>query len=97
MVLSDFDISPTEAMFLALVASLSKNDGTCYASKEYIAETMNISKPTVFKMIKKLQRMGLLEKWGYSKYKTSRIILTETYKESMEEAKRQIQEMKNEH
>ncbi|MEW6616850.1 MAG: helix-turn-helix domain-containing protein [Patescibacteria group bacterium] len=92
-----FGITHTEAAFLALVDSLSRNEGVCFASKERLAEIMGLSKVTIFKMIKKLQKMDLLEKHGYSKYKTSKLVLTERYKECIEEEKEKIKNMKNEH
>lgn len=57
-----FDLTPCESLALFLIKGLSKKSGKCYASKKYLAETLNISQPTIFNTINNLINKGLIEK-----------------------------------
>lgn len=60
-----FDLTPTEALLLATVHSLSK-DGRdwCYMSQEHIGTALNISLTTVNTLLEELRESELLEKGG---------------------------------
>jgi hypothetical protein len=69
----ELNISTTEYIVAAIIYNLSANPksrfpGWCYASKQYIADTIGIGKVTVTTTIDKLLKRGLLEKHETTKY-----------------------------
>ena|SRR3989344_405240 len=60
--ISTFGLTPTEALLMFLVDSLSKNRGWCYASKKTLADLLNVTEPTIYNAQKKLIDKGLLLK-----------------------------------
>lgn len=83
-ILKDFGISVTEGFLLLLINSLSRQSKTCYASKNYLAKILNVSESTIFFLINKLIKKGLLIKDGYSKHGTSQYKPSEEVAEYME-------------
>lgn len=92
---AEFELSPSEAMFMASIADLSKNNaGMCYASKQHLAETLRVSPPTIYKLIRQLETKGLVIKEGKSWCGTIYLRPTELWNESIEEAKKGIAKAK---
>lgn len=52
----------SEYCLLDVIHKLSQKNGYCYASKKYLAETIDMSERGVFKLITKLIELGYLEK-----------------------------------
>jgi len=71
-ILKDFNLSVSEGYLLLLIYSLSRTGDGCYASKKYLADRLNVSETTIFSLLGKLIRKGLLAKSGYSSFRTSR-------------------------
>ncbi|MCH7828731.1 helix-turn-helix domain-containing protein [Patescibacteria group bacterium] len=56
----EFDLSPTEALTIGLIAGLSINTGWSYASKVTLADIVNISVPTLNNTIRRLKDKRLI-------------------------------------
>lgn len=54
------DISSTQKLLLGLISSLSNLKGYCFASNEYLAELLDVSKTTVSQAISDLETKGYL-------------------------------------
>jgi hypothetical protein len=52
------DINSTQKLLIGLVSSLSNLKGYCFASNDYLAECLNISKITVSQLISDLEKKG---------------------------------------
>lgn len=61
-----YGLTLNEYVFLDMVFHLSSKTGWCYSSKEYFAETLDLSRQSIFNLIKKLIDTGWLEKDGAS-------------------------------
>lgn len=72
-VLKKFKLTPNKALFLTYIESLSRKNGWCFASRETIAKTLNLSEPTIYKIIKDLKNSNLLEEGEYSRFGTKKI------------------------
>lgn len=59
-VITEFNLSPTEALFVGFIDGLSRKHGYCYASKLTIAKTLNISTQTVYNLQKSVISKGVL-------------------------------------
>lgn len=59
-----FGLTPTEGLLLALIHGLSRNKGHCYASKQTLAEILNVSDICVYNNIARLVDKGLVERIG---------------------------------
>ena len=57
-----YGLTLNEYVFLDMVFHLSSKTGWCYSSKEYFAETLDLSRQSIFNLIKKLTDTGWLEK-----------------------------------
>ena len=53
--------SPTRKLILLMLADRSNEDGLCYPSQNKIAEDCELSRETVNRQIKELEKMGFLE------------------------------------
>lgn len=71
-ILKDFNLSISEGYLLLLIYSLSRTSDGCYASKKFLADKLNVSETTIFSLLGKLIKKGLLIKSGYSSFRTSR-------------------------
>lgn len=58
----EFKLKPDEAVLMALVESLSKKSGTCYASKHTLARMLNVSDATIFRYIGNLVEKNVLQR-----------------------------------
>lgn len=86
--LEHFEISDREALFMTLVSGLANRKGFTYASKETLARYMRVSTTTVFALIKRLEKKGLLARVRRDGYVTSCLVVTnrwKTYVEMLEE------------
>ena len=54
------DISSTQKLLIGLISSLSNLKGYCFASNEYLAELLNVSKVSVSHAISDLEKKGYL-------------------------------------
>jgi hypothetical protein len=52
------DINSTQKLLIGLVSSLSNLKGYCFASNDYLAECLNISKITVSQLVSDLEKKG---------------------------------------
>ncbi len=59
-----FKLSTSETLLIFLIYGLSRQKGYCYASKSALSKIMNVSQPTIFYNLKKLEDKGLIEKLG---------------------------------
>lgn len=78
-----FDLSPAEALLMHLIDALCQNDSnSAYASKAYLAETLNISKPGIYVILRQLVAKGLIIRTDESAYglKTTKIYVSDTWK-----------------
>jgi len=82
-----FDLKPSDASLLFLVCSLSKKRGYCYASRETLAKKLNVSVATIYNLLRKLKRRGLLTNAGTSNYYTVKIGLTDKMESFLEGTK----------
>lgn len=58
-----FQLTPTEALLLATIHSLSKDGRTwCYMSQQHLADALNLTLPTINALLEKLRVAELLEK-----------------------------------
>jgi len=70
-ILKYFGLNPSEGLLALLIYGLSRKEGYCHASKKYLSNMMNVSEATIFSLINRLVRNGLIIKDGFSEYKTS--------------------------
>lgn len=80
--LERFNLKSAEACLLFLIKGLSRNKD-CYASKNFLAKRLNISEATIYSLIRKLIKKGLLEKHGFSEYGTMHLATTEKFNEHL--------------
>ncbi len=62
--LIEFNLSPSEGLFLCLIHDLSRKTvtGGCEASKKYLADSINVTPPTINNHINFLISIDLIEK-----------------------------------
>ena len=53
-------ISINEYMFLDMIYHLSKSKGYCYASKEYLANQLDLTRQAIHKIINRMIELGYL-------------------------------------
>jgi len=82
-----FDLSGYESLTLFLISGLAKKSKKCYASKKTLAETLNVSQPTIFKAIKKLVNKRLIEYTGEIKYGIPVLNITDEFQSFIESMK----------
>lgn len=58
--IAEMDLTPSEVLLLYLIEGLSQKKGICYASKETLAKHLNVTKATVYKLLKSLEAKGLI-------------------------------------
>lgn len=75
--LHKYDLTPAEELLLCIIYGLSKKEGWCYASKETLAMMLNVSTPTIYNLIRKLRRKGLIIKLGISQTGTMKLQVVE--------------------
>ena len=59
--IKEFDLSPTEVLLITLIDGLSKQKKWCWASKSSLAKTLNVSNQTIYNIMNRLFKKGLLE------------------------------------
>ena len=62
-----FGFSPTEALLVAEIYSLSRQTGWCYAGQKSLAKSLNVSDVTVNQLLELLRTRDILEKGGRHK------------------------------
>ncbi len=55
-ILKSNSINSTDKLVYGVIKALTNNKGYCYASNEYIAKKLNLSKRTITNSIRKLKR-----------------------------------------
>ena len=63
------DINSTQKLLIGLVSSLSNLKGYCFASNDYLAECLNISKITVSQLVSDLEKKGYFGRIIYRNHK----------------------------
>ncbi len=60
---NEFDLKITEVVLLSLIWSLSRSKHSkywCYASRQYLAKSIRVTRPTIDKNLKLLKKKGLI-------------------------------------
>lgn len=60
-VLYNTNLSSTDKIVFSAILGLSKKDGYCFASNDYLARIGNVTKETVSRIISKLKRLGVID------------------------------------
>jgi len=55
LALTEFNLSPAQGLLMYLVHGLSRRKGWCFASKAVLAKFLNVSKPTIYSLLKELE------------------------------------------
>jgi DNA-binding PadR family transcriptional regulator len=85
--LVELDIRSTAANLLLIIDLLTRKEGYCYASKTYLAKALNVTEPTIYNALNKLEERDLIIREHGSQYKTSRIYVSEKWKTYIEEVR----------
>ena len=56
------DLSTNEYLLLELIISLSSRNGYCFATKSYLAKTLNISETAIYKILIKLESKNYIKR-----------------------------------
>ena len=75
-----FSLSQIEILLITLISGLSRNKGCCYASKDYLAQVLNVSTTTIYNTMKKLFKKELLERAPKGNFVTNPIRPTQNWK-----------------
>ena len=62
-----FELTLQELALLSLITSYYQKTGLCFASKETMADILNVSEGTIYNWLRKLLKKGLVEKRGAPK------------------------------
>lgn len=85
--LKKYKLSVFDGALLALIYTLSKKHGYCYASKQTLASILRVSAVTIFNRLAKLKGMGLVSDFvpesGHP-YDTSCLQVTEMWRQSIQ-------------
>jgi len=84
----DLDVSVMEYALLDTVYYLSRKKGFCYASREYLAEHMGITRMGLHKLVERMVERGFL-----SKTPSGKLVVTEKWEQiySCEDSKQSLQ------
>lgn len=75
-ILEDNELNSTDKLVYGIILSLTRNNGFCWASNQYIADILKITTRTVSTCISKLRKLGYVQssKNKNEKFKTFRKI-----------------------
>jgi len=92
-----FNLNPTEALLLTYIKNFTRGKrGYCYASKKYLAETLNVDPSTIFKALNTLEEKQLIVREFDSTFRSGKIYVCAIYDEFIEEKDVEIRELKKE-
>lgn len=89
-VFKKFKLTPAEGLLLFLIHVLSKRTNWCYASKETLAEAINVSPQTIYNLLRKLDKEQLIERGRKSKYQTLQLCPSSKFYEFLKEIQTEI-------
>jgi predicted MarR family transcription regulator len=75
-IFGEFDLSPIEGLLLSLIHGLSRSKGYCYASKQTLADLLNVTDICIYGVIARLEEDGLIERTGITDKKTMGLMVT---------------------
>lgn len=76
IVLIDNDLCSTDKLVMGLITSLALKEGYCFASNNYLATSLNLSKRTICESLSKLKKIGLV-RMKYEKNNDRKIYVNE--------------------
>lgn len=85
-VIAEYELKPNHVMLMVLIEALSNKKGACYAGKKYLADTLHLSVPTIYKHMRYLKEVGLLEFVGRSEMGTTLVCPSNEWSVSVAEA-----------